>query len=70
VVAADTAHDSDAFRAQIATNGARAVTANNSSHAKKAPAQQQLYAERHLIERCFSKPKQLHGSGARHEKTA
>jgi len=70
VVMADAAYDSDAFRTTIATKGAQAVIPNNPSRAKKYPLNKPLYAERHLIECCFSKLKQFRRVATRYEKTA
>jgi transposase len=70
VVMADAAYDSDAFRAQIPAKGAQAVIPNNPSRAKMHPLNKALYAERHLIECCFSKLKQFRRVATRYEKTA
>ncbi|CAH1663621.1 hypothetical protein CHELA20_40230 [Hyphomicrobiales bacterium] len=58
-VMADTAYDADALRQAIADKGALAVIPNNPSRAVKHPLDKQLYAQRHLIECCFSKLKQF-----------
>ena len=55
VVMADTAYDSDDFRQIIADKGALAVIPNNPSRTKKYPLDKHLYAQRHLVECCFSK---------------
>lgn len=70
VVMADTAYDSDALRAAIAEKGAIAVIPNNPSRAIKHPLDRHLYAQRHLIECCFSKLKQFRRVATRYEKTA
>lgn len=70
VVMADTAYDSDRLRKAIAHKGAQAVIPNNPSRAKKYPLDKQLYAQRHLIECCFSKLKQFRRIATRYEKTA
>ena len=70
VVMADTAYDSDALRAAIAEKGAIAVIPNNPSRAIKHPLDKHLYAQRHLIECCFSKLKQFRRVATRYEKTA
>jgi transposase len=57
IVMADAAYDSDAFRATIAAKGAQAVIPNNPSRAQKYPLDKPIYAERHLVECCFSKLK-------------
>jgi transposase len=69
-VIADTAYDSDAFRDLIAQQGAEAVIPNNPSRATKHPIDAHLYAQRHLIECCFSKLKQFRRVATRFEKTA
>lgn len=70
IVMADAAYDSDAFRTAIAAKGALAVIPNNPSRAQKYPLDKPLYAERHLIECCFSKLKQFRRVATRYEKTA
>ena len=70
VVMADTAYDSDRLRQVIADKGALAVIPNNPSRAKKHPLDKHLYAQRHLVECCFSKLKQFRRAAARFEKTA
>lgn len=69
-VIADTAYDSDGFRELIAQQGAEAVIPNNPSRATKHPLDAHLYAQRHLIECCFSKLKQFRRVATRFEKTA
>ena len=59
VVMADTAYDADPLRQAIADKGAVAVIPNNPSRAKKYPVDMHLYAQRYLIECCFSKLKQF-----------
>jgi transposase len=70
VVMADTAYDSDRLRKAIVGKGAQAVIPNNPSRARKYPLDKQLYAQRHLIECCFSKLKQFRRIATRYEKTA
>jgi len=70
VVMADTAYDADHFRQAIADKGALAVIPNNPSRAQKHPLDKHLYAQRHLIECCFSKLKQFRRVATRFEKTA
>jgi transposase len=70
VVMADTAYDSDQFRQTIADKGAVAVIPNNPSRALKHPLDKDLYAQRHLVECCFSKLKQFRRVATRFEKTA
>ena len=43
---------------------------NNPSRSKKHPLDKHLYAQRHLIECCFSKLKQFRRVATRFEKTA
>jgi transposase len=59
IVMADTAYDSDRLRIAIADKGAVAVIPNNPSRAQKYPLDKHLYAQRHLIECCFSKIKRF-----------
>jgi len=70
VVMADTAYDSDQIRKAIAEKGALAVIPNNPSRAQKHPLDHHLYAQRHLVECCFSKLKQFRRVATRFEKTA
>jgi len=56
---ADTAYDADHLRQAIAAKGALAVIPNNPSRALKYPLDKHLYAQRHLVECCFSKLKQF-----------
>jgi transposase len=70
VVMADTAYDADHLRKAIAAKGALAVIPNNPSRALKYPLDKHLYAQRHLVECCFSKLKQFRRVATRFEKTA
>jgi transposase len=70
VVMADTAYDADHLREAIAAKGALAVIPNNPSRALKYPLDKHLYAQRHLVECCFSKLKQFRRVATRFEKTA
>lgn len=70
VVLADAAYDSDRLRKAIADKGAIAVIPNNPSRARKYSIDKNLYAQRHLIECCFSKLKQFRRVATRFEKTA
>jgi transposase len=70
VVIADTAYDADHIREAIAAKEAEAVIPNNPSRARKYPLDSHLYAQRHLIECCFSKLKQFRRVATRFEKTA
>ena len=67
---ADTAYDADPLRQAIADKGAVGAIPNNPSRAKKHPLDKHLYAQRHLIECCFSKLKQFRRVATRFEKTA
>jgi transposase len=70
IVMADAAYDSDHLRKRIADMGAVAVIPNNPSRARKCPLDKHLYAQRHLIECCFSKLKHFRRVATRYEKTA
>jgi transposase len=70
VVMADTAYDADHLRAAIADKGALAVIPNNPSRASKYKLDKHLYAQRHLVECCFSRLKQFRRVATRFEKTA
>ncbi len=70
VVMADAAYDSDRLRQKIAEKGAVAVIPNNPSRATKYPVDKHLYAQRHLVECCFSRLKQFRRVATRFEKTA
>ena len=70
VVIADTAYDADHIRDAIAAKGAEAVIPNNPSRARKYPLDGHLYAQRHLVECCFSRLKQFRRVATRFEKTA
>ena len=70
VVMADTAYDGDEIRKAIAEKGALAVIPNNPSRSRKHPLDQHLYAQRHLVECCFSRLKQFRRVATRFEKTA
>lgn len=67
---ADTACGSDPLCQLITAKGATAVIPNNPARIRKHPLDRQLYAERHLIECCFSRLKQLRRVATRYEKTA
>ena len=69
-VLADAAYDSDRLRKVIADKGAIAVIPNNPSRARKYKVDKHLYAQRHLVECCFSKLKQFRRVATRYEKTA
>ena len=67
---ADTAYDADHLREAIAAKGAIAVMPNNPSRALKYPLDKHLYAQRHLVECCFSKLEQFRCVATRFEKSA
>ena len=67
-VMADTAYDADPLRQAIAAKGTTAVIPNNPSRARKHPLDKHLYAQRHLIECCFTKLKQFRRVATRFEK--
>ena len=69
-VMADTAYDSDQIREAIAEKGAVAAIPNNPSRAKTYKLDKHLYAQRHLVECCFSRLKQFRRVATRYEKTA
>ena len=62
--------DADPLRKAVAAKGAVAVIPNNPSRARKYPLDKHLYAQRHLIECCFSKLKRFRRVATRYEKTA
>ncbi len=70
IVMADTAYDADHLREAIAAKGAVAVIPNNPSRAIKHQLDKHLYAQRQLVECCFSKLKQFRRVATRFEKTA
>jgi transposase len=70
IVMADTAYDADYFRQAIDEKGALAVIPDNPSRAQKHSLDKHLYAQRHLVECCFSKLKQFRRVATRFEKTA
>ena len=70
IVMGDTAYDANHFRDAIAAKGALAVIPDNPSRTFKHPLDKHLYAQRHLIECCFSKLKQFRRVATRFEKTA
>ncbi len=67
---ADAAYDSDRLRQASAEKGAVAVIPNNPARSQKYPLDKDLYAQRHLIECCFSKLKQFRRVATQYEKTA
>lgn len=70
VIMADAAYDSDRLRVAISDKGAMAVIPSNPSRTRKHPLDRHLYAQRNLVECCFSKLKQFRRVATRFEKTA
>jgi transposase len=70
VVMADTAYDADHLRQAIAAKGALAVIPNSPSGALRYRLDKHLYAQRHLVECCFSKLKQFRCVATRYDKLA
>lgn len=66
---ADKGYDSDAIRAFIAEAGGDAVIPSNRSRAQAIPYDKELYKERNLVERFFSKIKNFRRIATRYEKT-
>jgi transposase len=64
-----TAYDADHLRQAIAAKGAIAVIPNNPSRALKYPLDKYLYAQRHLVECCFSKLKQFRRVATRFDRS-
>jgi len=62
-------HREQIYPQAIAAKGALAVIPNNPSRALKYPLDKHLYAQRHLVECCFSKLKQFRRVATRFEKT-
>ena len=69
VVMADAAYDADHLRQAIAAKRALAVIPNNPSRALKHLLDKHLFAQRHLVECCFSKLKQFRRVATRFEKS-
>ena len=69
-VIADTAFDSDDFRAGLAGRGIGTVIPSNKSRSRPIPHDQHLYKERHLVECFINKVKHFRRIATRYEKTA
>ena len=69
-VIADTAFDSDPFRARLAEQGTGAVIPANRSRSKPIAHDEPLYKERHLVECFIGKIKRFRRIATRYEKTA
>ena len=67
---ADKGYDSDRFRGFIETAGGEAVIPSNRARSQAIPYDKDLYRERNLIERLFSKIKHFRRIATRYEKTA
>jgi transposase len=70
VLIADTAYDSDDFRARVAKQGSIAVIPSNPSRAQAITHDKHLYKERHVIECFINKIKHFRRIASRYEKTA
>ena len=70
VIMAGIAYDADYLRQAVAEKSAVAAIPSNPSRTRKYPLDKQLYAQRHLVECCFSKLKQFRRVATRFEKTA
>jgi transposase len=66
LVKPDTVYDADPRRQAIAAKGVIAVIPSNPSRALKYPLDKRLYAQRRLVECCFSKLRRV---ATRFEKT-
>ena len=69
-VIADTAHDGDPFRGELAERGIGTVIPSNKSRSRPIPHDRDLHKERHVVECFFPKLEQLRRIATRHEKTA
>ena len=70
VLIADTAYDSEDFRATVAKQGSIAVIPSNLSRAQAIAHDKHLYKERHVIECFINKIKHFRRIASRYEKTA
>ena len=69
-VIADTAYDSDAFRAEITTQGGVAVIRPRRNRVEDRPYDAELYKRRNVIERFFHRLKQYRRVATRYDKYA
>ena len=69
-VLADRAYDADHARARIAQAGAQAVMPRKKNRKVFLPHNEEIYKNRHQIERCFNRFKAYRAIAARFEKTA
>jgi transposase len=67
---ADSAYDSDDFRARVAKQGSIAVIPSHPSRAQAIAHDKHLYKERHVIECFINKIKHFRRIASRYEKTA
>src|ERR1700704_2198138 len=70
VIIADTAYDADHFRLGIAPQRALPGIPHQPPRSTQQPPDAHLYAQRHLVECCFSRLKQFRRVATRFEKTA
>lgn len=69
-VLADKGYDSNGFREAIASKGAEAVIPSKRSRSEPVPYDKDVYKERNLVERFFSKIKHFRRIATRYDKTA
>jgi transposase len=67
---ADKAYDSDCFRAEIVTRGAKPVIPNKSSRVALHSFSKRAYKGRNVIERCFCRLKDFRRVATRYDKLA
>ena len=67
---ADTAYDSDAFRAWLGRRGCQPVIPNNPTRKRKHPFDLVAYRERNVIERTFCRLKDWRRVATRYDKLA
>jgi putative transposase len=66
---ADTAFDSDRFRAYLSEQNSRAVIPSHPSRSKSIKHDTEIYKERHLVECFFNKIKHFRRVATRYDKT-
>lgn len=66
---ADTAYDSNEFRAEIKTRGIKAVIHSKPERKRALPLDRKLYRIRYLVEVCFHELKRFRAIGTRYDKT-
>jgi transposase len=67
---ADKAYDSDCFRAEIVTRGAKPVIPNKSNRVALHSFSKRAYKGRNVIERCFCRLKDFRRLATRYDKLA